>query len=202
MMKQSSLRLADTPLVSQVESTEIIRRMPIPRRVIYLIVTLGGAGLGLALAIVASVLVALLLLTVLFDYSFFAGDTLMVDNLIMFSVFPVALSYMLALGLSAQSHGEAIKPGESLTQRARAALRYGLVSGLIVSGIFGFLWYLAVSIGVIYIDLNTIFDTQIRLSDFFIYSTVLALSVAPLLALYRGFVTVIGPVMLHRLRYG
>ncbi len=200
MMKQPSLRLVDTPLVSQVESTEIIRQMPALRRVMYLAFTIGGSTLGLVLAIVLSAAVALLLLTFLFDYSFFSGDTLMVDNLIMFSVFPVTLSYMLALGLSAHNQDETIKPGESLIVRTRAALRYGLFSGLIVGAVFGFLWYLAVSIGVIYIDLNTIFDTTIRLSDFVIYSTVLAFSVAPLLAIYRAFVTALGPVTLHRLR--
>lgn len=200
MMKQPSAKLADTPLFSHVEATEIVRRMPVIRRVAYILLTTGGMLLGLLLTIALSSVAAALLLNLFFGYTFVIDGQLALDNLIMFAAFPVSLSVMLALGMSAQDHGESIKPGESLGLRVRQAVRHGLVSGVVVGLVFGFLWQVAVYIGAIYVELNTMIDPNIRLGDFALYSAIMALAVAPLLALYRGFLALLGPVMLDRLR--
>lgn len=194
MMKQRSLRLVDTPLLSQVEATETLRRLPILRQVAFVLVTALGTLLTLALALALSAGLMALLLNLLLAYAF------TIDNVMMFCLFPVTLAYMLALGISEQAHMETVKPHESLVYRVRQALRHGLMGGAIVGFVFGCMWYFAVYIGVIYIDLNTVFDTGLSLVDFITFGLVLAVSVAPFLAVYRVLVTALGPVTLHRLR--
>lgn len=194
MMKQPSLRLADTPLLSDIEAAETLRRLPLVRQIAYFTVTTLVTLLALALAVALSSVLMAGLLNLLLAYAF------TVDNLLMFAFFPVVLAYLLALGISAQAHTETVKPHESLPYRTRQALRHGLYGGVIVGFVFGCVWYFVVYIGVIYIDLNTIFDTGLSVMDFITFGLTLALAVAPLMALYRVLVTVIGPVTLHRLR--
>jgi hypothetical protein len=63
--------------------------------------------------------------------------------------------------------------------------------------VFGLTWNLALKIGTLYIELNTIFSGDFQLDQIVIYSLILGVAMAPTFAAFRTFTAVIGHLVLY-----
>jgi hypothetical protein len=180
------------PLISRIEHAELVRRLPLPKRLAYMLIS------GLAITLVFAVLVLLAVALATGVFSVMLEGAMTMDDILLLAV-PVTAAFMVSIGFSGNPVAESITPGDTLARAVRQNARAGLVIGFISGFFFGLAWSLAVRVGALYIELNTIFDGGIYLGEILVYCVFMALIIAPFFALFRAFTAAVGHVVLYKL---
>jgi hypothetical protein len=180
------------PLISRIEHAELVRRLPLPKRLAYTLIS----GLAITLVFVVLVLLAVGLAAAVFGV-ILASEMTMPDILLL--AVPVTAAFMVSIGFSGNPVAESVAPGDTLARSVRHNARSGLIIGLISGFFFGLMWSLVVRVGALYIQLNTIFEGGIYLGEILVYCVLMAVVIAPFFALFRAFLTAIGHVVLYKL---
>lgn len=185
--------LSEIPLVSRVQYTEMVRTLPLMKRARYQLFS------ALAAVGVFSLLAALACLIMNLIFHLFLGEINSMDDALLLIV-PIVTALMITAGMSSATLPETVIPGANLPGAVRQAGMQGLRIGLLTGFFFGLVWSLAIRIGAFYIQLNTIFDGNIYLSEILFFSVLLAFIVGPAYGIFRTFNVAAGPLILHRIR--
>jgi len=160
-------------MLSSVELTERVRSLKLARRLGYSTAVALVVVLSFWLAIVIAVVIALMLVLILIG-----GPLTMPDDAIALCL-PLAVIFMLTIGMSGLGGQQSLVPGQDVWLSARMAARSGLIVGLIAGAIFGFLWALLIQ------------------ANPLIFAAVIGLALAPALAFFRAVAHVVEPLCLR-----
>jgi hypothetical protein len=189
-MNPNDRRLTQLPVLSHIQQVTMTQNLPLAKRLVYILVS--TLAIWAAFALVVGVGIALVIL--LFDLSISAVES---TNDVVILTIPVIVTFVALIGYSSHPTPAQIKPGDSLARTVTETMRSGLIMGLLGGFVFGLTWNLAMKIGALYIELNTIFSGNFQMGQIFVYSVILGLSMAPTFAVFRTFTAVIGHLVLY-----
>jgi hypothetical protein len=189
-MSTDEKRLTELPVLSHIQQVELTRRLTIPKRVLYTLVS----TLSIWLMFAFSVSIALLVVIVLFDQVIDPVESM--NDVVILSL-PIIVTYIAVIGFSNHPAPTNIRPGDSFRRLVIQQARSGFLRGLIGGFIFSVVWNLAMQFGNLYIELNTIFSVDFRLDEILLYSVLLGLVVAPTFAMFRSYTAVASHLTLY-----
>jgi len=187
------IKLSEIAYLSHIEHVEAVRTLPIPRRIMYALLSLGSVLLAITFAVVVSTALALFLV-----HAFTGHVTTMGDRFLV--VASVVSAYMILIGISGNPVPRTIAPGDSLNKLMRRVLRNGLLIGAIGGFIFGVIWLATVRISSLYVQLNTSYDVRVDVGEILVYGLAIMIAVAVPFALFRAFYALSGYLTLHVVR--
>ena len=184
------MRLSGIPLRSRIEHVEQVRTLPLGKRFVYTLsfYTLMTAAFVLCAGLAVAVNIVF--------YTVFVGSFRIPDDLLLL-LLPIVSTLMVCIGFVGKPLPESIPPGETLDKYVQRAAGSGLVSGFIIGLVFGLLWAIAVRMGAIYIQLNTLLGQQVYIDEIISFGVIVAVTMAPTYALYNAFTSAIGHLLLH-----
>ena len=189
-MSHDERSLTQLPVLSHIQQVAMTQNLPLARRLVYILVS--TLAIWAAFALVVGI--GITLVVVLFDL--LISDVESTNDVVMLTI-PVIVTFVALIGYSSHPTPAQIKPGDSLARTVTQMARSSLISGLIGGFVFGLIWNLAMKIGALYIELNTIFAGDFQLGQIFVYSVILGLAMAPTFAAFRTFTAVIGHLVLY-----
>ena len=182
----------ELPVLSRVQQAAMTHNLPWMRRIAY--VLLSTLAIWLVFALTIGVAVGMVIL--LFDQVIAPVESN--NDVIILSV-PIIVTFIAVIGFSDHPSPTQIKPGDSLSGLIVKEARSGLIRGLFGGMAFGLIWNLAMQVGSLYIELNTMLAADFRLDEIAFYSLILGLAVAPTYAIFRAFNAVVGHLTLYLL---
>lgn len=179
------------PLMSRIEYTEAVRTLPTHKRLTYALLSTGTMVGGFLTAMLFALALALGILYLIL------GQILPDD--VLFVAFPVAAAFMISLGFTKDPMPEATRPDDTLAAVTKQVAIRGLRSGFIIGLIFGIVWGLVIRVGSVYIAFNTFITPDFRIGEMFVFSIIIAVSVAPAFAAYRALIVAAGHYWVYRM---
>lgn len=189
-MNRDERSFTQLPVLSHIQQVTMTQNLPLPKRLVYTLVS--TLAIWAAFALVVGI--GVLLVVLLFDMTI--SDVRTTNDVVLLTV-PVVVTFVALVGFSSHPTPDHMMPGDSLVNLATRTARKGLVTGLIGGFAFGLTWNLALKMGALYIELNTIFSGDFQLDKIFIYSVILGVAMAPTFAAFRTFTAVIGHLVLY-----
>lgn len=171
------LNLKASPL-SRIEHSEALRKMPIHRRVQYTFLYNTLILLIFVLLCALSIVILLPIIESSIPRRWTLGDYILVG-------ISIVATFFVAIGFTGSELPEHITPKDTVLNTILRAGRFGLVTGFCVGFVFGLIWAFAVRIGLLYVQLNTIYGQTVFIEDLLRYGALMAIFIAPMFALFR-----------------
>lgn len=185
--------ISKLPVMSRIEYIEVMRQMPILRRVSYSLWMSLLTMVVLFVALGASVVLAAL------GFAIIMGDALTLNSTVALAI-PVICSFLVAMAFGERIIPETVVSGDTFGKALRRVFRSGLVTGVFSGLIFGLVWGFAVRMHGFYAqwlapEANV--DEGALILQILVSCVVMAIAIALPFALFRVVTGAIGQMMLH-----
>lgn len=163
---------------SRIEHVEQLRQLPLIRRIQYAVwfnVLTCLIFIGLC---AASIIILLPIIQATIPRRWSMGDYILVG-------ISIVCTFLVAIGMTNGDLPERITPKDTLRRIILRAGRNGVVTGFCAGVVFGMAWAMAVRIGLLYVQLNTIYGQAVFIEDLLIYSSLMGLLIAPMFGIFR-----------------
>ncbi|PJF28109.1 MAG: hypothetical protein CUN52_13610 [Phototrophicales bacterium] len=163
---------------SRIEHFEALRQLPIGRRIQYALWFNGLTIITFAGLCAISIVVLLPIIQSAIPRRWSFGDYVLVT-------ISIICTFFIAIGMTGGELPERITPKDTLRHIILRSGRQGFITGFFVGVGFGMMWAVAVRVGLLYAQLNTIYGQAVFLEDLILYGGLLGLFIAPMFGLFR-----------------
>lgn len=163
---------------SRIEHFEALRQLPIGRRIQYALWFNGLLIIVFAGLCAISTVVLLPIIQSVIPRRWSIGDYALV-------VMSIVCTFFVAIGMTGGELPERITPKDTLRHIILRSGRQGLITGFFVGMIFGCIWAMAVRVGLLYAQLNTIYGQAVFIEDVILYGGLMGLFIAPMFGVFR-----------------